>query len=145
MTQKIVVAYDGSASGKAALAFALETAQAMGGSLIIAHVLDWSPYSFLTPSEVEERHKRREEELARAKTAVLDPVLAELKDSGVEVTTALKYGHIADTLCRIAKDEGANRIVVGRVGRSSSISSRLFGSVASSLAQSAPVPVTIVP
>ncbi|KPP85069.1 MAG: universal stress protein family protein [Rhodobacteraceae bacterium HLUCCA08] len=144
MTHKIVVGFDGSASGRAALDFAVRVARAQGGSIVIAHVLEWSPYSFLTPNEIEERHKRRKEELARARTAVLDPVVAELAESGVETSTALKYGHIAETLCKIASDEGAGQIVIGRTGHST-LSARLFGSVAGSLAQAAPVPVTIVP
>jgi nucleotide-binding universal stress UspA family protein len=144
MSHKIVVGHDGSASAKGALDFAIDLAKKLGGSVVIAHVLEWSPYSFLTPTELEERHKRRKEELSRAETAILEPLVAGLKDSGVEITTSLKYGHIADTLCMIAKDEGASQIVVGRTGHSQ-ISARLFGSVAGSLAQSAPVPVTIVP
>ncbi|PWG16256.1 universal stress protein [Salibaculum griseiflavum] len=144
MSHKIVVGYDGSESADAALSFAIGVARAQGGSVVIAHVLEWSPYSFLTPTELEERHMRRSEELERAKSALLDPVVAKLSDSGVEVKTALKYGHIAETLCEVAKDEGADQIVIGRTGHSS-LSSRLFGSVAGSLAQAGPVPVTIVP
>lgn len=144
MSHKIVVGYDGSDCGRAALEFAIDVAKARNGSIVIAHVLEWSPYSFLTPTELEERHKRRNEELERAESAVLAPVVDGMKNSGVEVSTALKYGHIAETLCDIAKEEAAHQIVIGRTGHSK-LSSRLFGSVAGSLAQAAPVPVTIVP
>ena len=144
MSHKIVVGYDGSDSGKAALAFATELARSRGDSIVVAHVLDWSPYSFLTPTELEERHKRRGEELERAEAAILAPAVESLKDSGIEISTALKYGGIAATLGDIAKGEGADQIVIGRNGEPG-LSSRVFGSVAISLAQSAPVPVTIVP
>ncbi|TBX18686.1 MULTISPECIES: universal stress protein [Nioella] len=144
MSQKIVVGFDGSESGRAALTFAVEAARKNGGELLIAHVLEWSPYSFLTPTELEERHKRRGEELERAEKAILAPVVESVKASGVAVSTALRYGHIAETLISIAKEEGADQIVIGRTGHSS-LSSRLFGSVAGSLAQAAPVAVTIVP
>ena len=144
MSRKIVVGYDGSKSAQSALDFAVKLAKAQSGSVVIAHVLEWSPYSFLTPQELEERHKRRGEELERANTAVLAPVLKGVQDQGVEASTALKYGHITDTLCQIAKDEGADQIVIGRTGHSG-LSARLFGSVAGSLAQASPVPVTIVP
>ncbi|MBV2358935.1 universal stress protein [Thalassococcus sp. CAU 1522] len=144
MTRKIVVGYDDSAGGKSALDFAVKQLKAQGGSLVLAHVLEWSPYSFLTPEEIEERHARRKEELSRAETAVLGPVVAQLAKEGITVETTLKYGHIAETLCRIAKDEKADQIIIGRTGESG-FSSRLFGSVAGSLAQVAPVPVTIVP
>ena len=144
MSHKIVVGYDGSDSAKAALDFATKQAQALGGAIVVAHVLEWSPYSFLTPTELEERHKRRGEELERAEAAILAPAVESLKASGVEISTALKYGGIATTLGDIAKEEGASQIVIGRNGEPG-LSSRVFGSTAISLAQSAPVPVTIVP
>jgi nucleotide-binding universal stress UspA family protein len=144
MPQKIIVGYDGSETGQSALDFAVDLAKARGADLVLAHVLEWSPYSFLTPEEIEQRHKRRKEELERAETAVLAPVVKKLQGEGVTVTTVLRYGHIADTLCKIATDENASQIVVGRTGESG-LSARLFGSVAGSLAQASPVPVTIVP
>lgn len=144
MSHKIVVGFDGSAGARSALEFATQVAKSQGGSIVVAHVLEWSPYSFLTPTEIEERHVRRTEELERAESAILAPVVAGLKDSGIEVRTVLKYGHIAETLCDIATETGADQIVIGRTGHSA-LSSRLFGSVAGGLAQAAPVPVTIVP
>lgn len=144
MSHKIVVGYDGSDSAKAALAFAKDLAKAQDGSIVVAHVLEWSPYSFLTPTELEERHKRRREELERAEAAILAPAVEGLKDAGLEIETALKYGNIATTLGDIAKESGANQIVIGRNGEPG-LTSRVFGSVAISLAQAAPVPVTIVP
>ncbi|ATG38758.1 universal stress protein [Phaeobacter piscinae] len=144
MASKIVVGYDGSTSARTALNFALDVAKAQGGSIVVAHVLEWSPYSFLSASELAERHKRRTEELERAETALIQPLLKDLETSGVDVTATVKYGNIAEVLVSIAKSEGANHIVIGRTGHSA-LSSRLFGSVAGSLAQAAPVPITIVP
>ena len=144
MSQTIVVGYDGSDSAKAALAFATSLAKVQGGSIVVSHVLEWSPYSFLTPTELEERHKRRGEELGRAEAAILAPAIQGLAGTGLEVSTALKYGNIATTLGDIAKEQGADQIVIGRNGEPG-LSSRVFGSTAISLAQAAPVPVTIVP
>ncbi|OYX41927.1 MAG: universal stress protein [Rhodobacterales bacterium 32-67-9] len=144
MANTFVAAYDGSPAGRRAVDFALTQARTAGAPLIVAHVLEWSPYSFLTTEELAERHKRRGEELARAETAVLAPLLAELEGSGVTVTREIKYGHVAETLCDIAKAHGASQIFIGRTGQST-IVERLFGSVAGTLAQIAPVPCTIVP
>lgn len=144
MSGKFVVGYDGSAASRRALDFAVDRAVAQGGSIVIAHVLEWSPYSFLTPNEVEERHARRKEELARAESQLMDPIVEEYSGKGAEVEGTIKYGKIVDVLCDIASDSGATQVFVGRDGESS-LSSRVFGSVASSLAQSAPVPCTIVP
>ncbi len=144
MSHKFLVGYDGSAASRRALDFAVDRAQHQGGSVIVAHVLEWSPYSFLTPQEIEERHVRRTEELKRAETALMNPVVEALSAKGIEVDTAIKYGHIADTICDIAKEKGANQMFIGRNGHGG-IASRVFGSVAGSLVQTAPVPCTIVP
>ncbi len=144
MTEKILVGYDGSDAGKRALDHAVDSARERGASLIVAHILEWSPYTFLTPKELEERHKRREEELKRAEEALLAPVVASLKEQGIAVEAVLRYGHIADTLCKIAKEAKVRQIVIGRDG-SSRLSQRLFGSVANSVAQASTVPVTIIP
>jgi nucleotide-binding universal stress UspA family protein len=56
MSEKYIVACDGSAASERALNFAVAHAQTTGASILIAHVLEWSPYSFLTPEELEERH-----------------------------------------------------------------------------------------
>ena len=144
MSQTIVVGYDASTSGNRALEFALNEAKSKGANVLIAHVLEWSPYSFLTPEELEERHKRRGEELARAEQAVLGPVVEKAKAIGVSADTELRYGHIAETLCAIADEKSASQVVIGRTGHSE-LASRLFGSVAGTLAQASPVPVTIVP
>ena len=144
MSIKYVVACDGSPASGRAVAFAIDHARSNGGSVLIAHVLEWSPYSFLTPEELEERHMRRGEELVRAKTALIDPILASISTDGVEVDSVIKYGHVAETLVDIATEAGATQIVIGRTGQSS-LKVRVFGSVAGTLAQIAPVPCTIVP
>ncbi|MDO5646944.1 universal stress protein [Paracoccus sp. (in: a-proteobacteria)] len=144
MPRKFLVGFDGSESAQRTLDFAIERAKAQGDSILIAHVLEWSPYSFLTQSELAERHARRAQELERAKTAVLDPMVEKIRAAGVPVTTVLKYGNIAETLVDIATEENASMIFIGRTGHSA-FANRFFGSVAGTLAQVAPVPVVIVP
>ena len=144
MSQKYVVACDASEASQRALNLAVDLATSSGASIMIAHVLEWSPYSFLTPMELEERHKRREEELDRAKTALIDPLLESIKDSGIEVETTIRYGHVAETLSEIASKENATQLFVGRTGEST-LATRVFGSVVGTLAQITTVPCTIVP
>lgn len=143
MTTKFLVGYDGSDESKRALDFAIERAGLVNASLTIAYVLEWSPYSFLTPEEIEQRHTRRKEEIARAEEAVIAPLMASLGDK-VKIDTVIKYGNIADTLISTATEIGAAQIILGRKG-SSGITSRMFGSTAGNLVQSSPVPCTIVP
>ncbi|MBC7164113.1 MAG: universal stress protein [Roseovarius sp.] len=144
MSDKIVVGYDGSASARRALEFAIERAKVENATIVLAHVLEWSPYSFLTPTELEERHKRRRQEMARAEEALASTVVAELEKAGVPVEVVIRYGNTADLLCKIASEVGAVQIVIGREGQSA-LEARIFGSVAGALVQAAPVPCTIVP
>lgn len=144
MTQSLIAAYDGSPAGRRAVDMALSQARDRGATLVVAHVLEWSPYSFLTPDELAERHKRRADELKRAETAVMAPLIEELATSGVQVKTEIRYGHVAETICTIAREHDAAQIFIGRTGQSGFVE-RLFGSVAGSLAQIAPVACTIVP
>jgi nucleotide-binding universal stress UspA family protein len=144
MSEKYIVACDGSSASERALNFAVAHARTTGASILVAHVLEWSPYSFLTPEELEERHKRRGEELERARKALLEPLVKSATDKGVKVDAVIKYGHVAETLVDIAEKEGATQIFIGRTGNSS-IAARFFGSVAVTMAQVAPVPCTLVP
>lgn len=144
MAGKFVVGYDDSDASRRAVEFAAERIRVQGGTLVLTHVLEWSPYSFLTPTELEERHKRRKEELDRAKEAITSTIVAKLEKDGIAVQTEIRYGKTADILGRVAKEHDAVQIIIGREGQSG-IGAMVFGSVASALIQTAPVPCTIVP
>ena len=144
MSEKYIVACDGSPASGRALKFAIEQAKHSGASLLLAHVLEWSPYQFLTPEELEERHKRRNEEVARAKEHLIEPLIEAVSSEGVDVDSVIRYGHVTETLADIAEKEGAAQIFLGRTGHSS-LTKLVFGSVAAAMAQIAPVPCTIIP
>ncbi|SFD50847.1 Nucleotide-binding universal stress protein, UspA family [Sulfitobacter brevis] len=141
----IVVGLDGSEAGARALEFAKTQARQIGDcAIVICYVIEWSPFSFQTPEENEQRHKRREEELALARERVLDPAVKETQGSGAEVEGVVKHGDAADILNSVAKKRGAMQIVVGRVG-ARGLKDRLFGGVTGRLVAVSSVPVTIIP
>ncbi|MDA7946449.1 MAG: universal stress protein [Hyphomicrobiaceae bacterium] len=144
MTTTYLVAIDGSEGSLRAANFATERAKASSAKLVLAYVIEWSPYSFNTPEENAERHQRREEEIERAQTTVLDPVSQTFRDKGVGVATEVRHGHAAETLVDLAKEHGAAQIFIGRKGESR-MKTLLFGSVAGTLVQMSPIPVTVVP
>jgi len=144
MSSKYVVGFDDSVTSRRALEFARSLAAENGASIVVAHVLEWSPYTFLTPEELEERHKRRNEELARAEKGLAGSLESIAGDSAINFETVIRYGHVADTIAAIAVDCDATQIFIGRNGQSG-LTARVFGSVAGSLAQTSPVPCTIVP
>lgn len=143
MTDIYIVGFDGTGQAQRAVNFAAERAKQSDAHVHLVHILEWSPYSFHTPEELAERHKRREQELDRG-NAMVQPVVDELVKKGVKTSCEVRHGHAGDLLCEIAKDKGAAQIVIGRTG-DSALSQRLLGGLAITLVQVAPVPVTIVP
>ncbi len=144
MGNTILVALDGSVGSKQALAAAVSHAKLADSDILLAYVIDWSPYSFHTPQELEERHSRRESEIARANDSVLTPEANALKEKGVVVKTVVRHGKIAETLNQICDENNVAQIYIGRLGESR-MRSMIFGSVTAALIQSSSVPVTVVP
>ncbi|SEN43228.1 universal stress protein [Palleronia pelagia] len=142
--ETFVVAYDDNTEDTAVLDCAISRASRSGARLVIVHVLEWSPYSFLTQQELEERHKKRTQELDRAHKHVLDPAIAKAKEAGVEAVGTVQHGSAAELVVKTANEEKASFIFVGRSG-SSAARARIFGSIPLAIAQIATVPTVIVP
>lgn len=141
----ILVGLDGSEPGEKALAHAKLLAKLIGEcEIVLAYVIEWTPYSFHTPEELAERHKRREQEIMQAKSHVLDGPASATAAEGFRVSTEVRHGDPAELLNKIASDHGAAQIVIGRTGEHG-LRERLFGSVPSKLIAVATVPVTIIP
>jgi len=144
MGAALMVGVDCSECGDRAIEFAANLARICATRLYVAHVIEWSPFSFSTVQENAERHKRREEEIQRAHDEIVDPVVARLKSEGLDAEGLVHHGHVADTLDALAKSNGVNNIIVGRQG-ASKLKAHVFGSVGSRLVQSADCAVTVVP
>jgi nucleotide-binding universal stress UspA family protein len=144
MSSVLMVAVDCSECGERAIDYAVKQAKESGAQLYIAHVIEWSQFSFSTALENAERHKRREEELERAHSEIINPVVDRLKAEGLHAQGLVRHGHVADTLNALAKSKNVSNIILGRQG-ASKLKSHVFGSVGSRLVQSADCAVTVVP
>lgn len=142
--ERFLVGIDGSDCGERALSTAVEQARAAGAELVLCYVIAWSPYTFSTPQENAERHRRREEELEAARSKLLAPRVTALKASGLTVEGVARHGHPVRTLVQLAEEREADIIVVGRSG-DTPLKTRIFGGTAAGLVQSSPVPVLVVP
>jgi nucleotide-binding universal stress UspA family protein len=143
MPGTVLVGVDNSDASKRAIEFARDRAKALGVSVVLAHVIPWSPYSFTTPEENEIRHKRRQDELDAADEQVIQPALAIVGDE-VDCIPVVKHGDRAELLNALAREHDSFHILVGRTGESR-MKTKLFGSVPGQLIQMADVPVTVVP
>ena len=144
MSEVMIVGVDGSEPGMRAAEFAANVASAHSAKLLIVYVIEWSPYTFNTPEENEQRHNRREREIEAANSSVLQPLVEKLSGCGASLEGLVFHGHPAKMLNSVALDNAASQIFIGRTG-GSGISQLLFGSVASNLVQTAAVPVTVIP
>lgn len=144
MPDKILVALDGSEGSQRAVDFAVKHASATQAEIILAYVIDWSPYSFNTPEENEARYARRESEIQKANDTVLMPVADKLAADGFTVSTIVRHGKIARVLADLSKENGVSQVFIGKLGESRARTA-FFGSVTVALVQESPVPVVIVP
>ncbi len=144
MTQVLLVGIDCSDCSHRAVDYAANWARIASARMYVVHIIEWSPFSFNTPQENEKRHQRREAELARAHSQILDPILADLKSKGVAAEGVVRHGHPAETLSALSAELNATNIIIGRKGQSP-IKAKLFGSVASTLVQISDCPVTVIP
>ena len=144
MTAKLVIGLDGQASGQKALDYGKDMATRSGDcELLVAYVIEWSPYSFQTPEENAQRHKRREEEISTAMERIITPAVTSLKDAGMNARGIVRHGDVADTLNSIAEEEDADQIIICR-SSDGGIAKRLFGSSTANLVMHASVPVTVI-
>ena len=144
MSKCYVIAVDGTDASIRTAQLALTEALEAKASIKVIHVLEWSPYSFLTTEEINERHKRRGEELARAKTAIIEPVLQALDSENVDVDSEVRYGNVAEVIQEYCKENNADHVFVSRQN-GSGINARIFGTVPGTLIQILDIPVTVVP
>lgn len=140
----IMVGVDGSDTSTRALDLGIRWAKNHDDQLLVVHVIPWSPFSFNTPAENEERHARREQELKAAAEQVLDPMMARVTQAGVQAESFLQHGNPAEMMAELAEERGVIHIIIGRSG-DSAVKQAILGSIANRLAHVAPVPVTVVP
>ncbi len=144
MSECFLVGVDNSDCSRRAFNFACKRAKSAGAKLVVVYVIEWSPYTFNTPEENEERHLRREEEIERANKCVLDPILKQINEAGIDGDGIVRHGNVTEVLSSLAAECGADQIIVGRIGESG-LKSLLYGSVTTKLVQLSNVPVTVVP
>ena len=139
---RIVVGVEGSGGAKAALRWAIVEAGYRNAcvEVVTAYSNTYVPaspdfnYVPLDPVDLEA-------EVTRMQNNVVDEVVADLGDTGVEIRRIVRRGRPADTLIKAA--EGADMLVVGSRGRGG-FRGLLLGSVSQTIAHHGDCPVVIV-
>ncbi len=144
MANIVIVGLDGSEGSQRALDFAIRRAKAGQHELLLACVVPHSTHAILTIDELTRNEAWRQAQRERAEREILGPAFARAAEAQVRATTRIEFGDPTAVLSELAREIGASHIVVGRRGLSP-LKALLFGSIASRLVQTAPVPVTVVP
>jgi nucleotide-binding universal stress UspA family protein len=135
MIQKLLIAYDGSDSSRAAFDFALDLAGKYSAEL---HVL-----AVARPPEFGEEVETEAviEQSRRHHAHTLQPLKS--RTGGLTAHFEVKVGHPAETIVLYAEDHGIDHIVVGHRGHGL-FERWLIGSVARQVIAYAPCGVTVV-
>jgi nucleotide-binding universal stress UspA family protein len=136
MSKDIVVGYDGTPCGDAALDLACELASGLGGKVIVAY--GFQPYQGAGEIGTQRGLMRDQGE------ALIEKGAATARSRGVEAEPALVPLRPAAALASLAGERDARMIVVGTYGESP-IKGAILGSTPHKLVQIAEVPVVVVP
>jgi nucleotide-binding universal stress UspA family protein len=134
---EIVVGYDGSDCGKAALDEALKLAASFGDKVVV--VFGYAPPGLWGGEIVE--HAEAVEELGQK---VMAEAKSQAASSGVPTETALVAKKPSEALVEVADERGARMIVVGSYG-DPPLKGAILGSTPYRLLHTAAVPVLVVP
>lgn len=136
MNNEIIVGYDGTGCGHAALDLACDLAKGLGSKLVIAY--GYQPYQGAGEIGTQREIMRDQGQ------AFVDEGVATAKEHGVEAEGALIPQRPAAALASIAEERGARMIIVGTYG-DSPIKGAILGSTPHKLVQIADVPVVVTP
>ena len=110
MYKNILVAYDGSADGRAALAEGAEIALANKAKITIIAVIDVNVD--VGAAEAYASGTASEEQLDETK-ALLDEEVTRLRGFGLAAAAVVDYGRPAEQIAEKARDIGADLVVIG--------------------------------
>ncbi len=136
MANEIVIGYDGTACGHAALDLACDLAKGLGATLIVAY--GYQPYQ--GAGEIGTQRELMRDQGQK----MIDEGVATAKERGVEAEAALIPQRPAAALASIAEERKARMIVVGTYGESP-MKGAILGSTPHKLVHMATVPVVVTP
>jgi nucleotide-binding universal stress UspA family protein len=134
---KVLYPTDGSQTAKAALEFAVDIAKAQEGSILVLSVAE----KVGAPTGEWEDMEKTLLDFAKDFS---EQAVKEIKKRGVEAEARVEIGKPAEVIVNVAKDVGADAIVMGTHGWTG-LARAVIGSVADRVIRHATCPVVLVP
>jgi nucleotide-binding universal stress UspA family protein len=139
--QRVLVATDGSLTAADAIAFAVEFASTRDAELVVVHVAP--TVEFLRTTGIDAGPAAVSHEPTTQDHALLREAAALAAEHGVQATTALRDGSIADEIVAHAELCDVDLIVLGSRGHGA-VANALLGSVAVGVLHAAKQPVIVI-
>ena len=143
MTRHIVLGFDGSPGAQAAIEWCADYASALDADVTMVGVVDLVPFVAL-PVADSPLSGTAIEAMEKATSKVLEEGIAPLRERGIACRTVVRAGNPAETLNKVAAEENADLVVVGRRGHGG-FAEMLLGSVPHALAHYCTRPLVVVP
>ena len=143
MTRHIVLGYDGSPGAEAAIAWCADYAEALDADVTVVGVVDLVPFVAL-PVADSPLSGTAIEAMEKSTAKALEEGIAPLRERGIDCRTLVRSGNPAETLNKVAAQEEADLVIVGRRGHGG-FAEMLLGSVPHALAHHCTRPLVIVP
>jgi nucleotide-binding universal stress UspA family protein len=142
--RRILVATDGSEGADHAVDYAARWAQNEGAELLIVNVVGGLPEKLLR-SFTHAQHAWLDELFESLSAETLAAARERARSLGLgAVQLDSRRGEVVQTIIDIAREKGAEAIIVGRRG-AGRVAGLLLGSVSQKLVSLSPLPVTVVP
>ncbi|MFD1589428.1 universal stress protein [Halorientalis brevis] len=143
--RSVLVPFDGSASARDALEYALEQFPDAAVTVLFVSATKVDEHQVITSqTELEDVLEQEEDERTRERKRALTAAERIANRYDRDVRTAVEWGNLATKVLEQSRTEGVDHLVIGRP-EERRFRDLLQGSVVETIVRRAPVPVTVVP
>lgn len=141
MDMKILIPVDGSTTTGRTLGKIISLKDRFPGQLTLLHVVDIDKLAYRMIPDFQIDMIR--ENAGKAGQIVLDEKTSFLEDAGFKIDSRLEFGSPRQVICKVAKEEEFQLMVIGRRETTGEIRDVLFGSIANYVLHNVACPVLL--
>lgn len=141
MYQKMLVCLDGSKSSEEILPFAAEQAKRFGSKIVLFRAFTLP--GIFSAAEAPDLMRDEEERLSAEAAEYLDSVAKDLRENGLDVTTAVAEGGSSDAIIHYARDQKIDLIALA-THKHSRFGRILHGNEAEQILRGMPIPLLVM-